>query len=90
MIDWRDIDAKPYDWNVEFDQFVKDQLENRNFEPLINYEKAGTAARLSIPTNDHYLPLMYALGLISKNEDIKHIYEGYQFGSLSMRCFQAG
>jgi 4,5-DOPA dioxygenase extradiol len=90
MIDWRDINAKPYDWNVEFDQFVKDQLENRNFEPLINYDKAGSAAKLSIPTNDHYLPLMYAIGLINKNEDIKHIYEGYQFGSLSMRCFQAG
>ncbi|AMR34552.1 dioxygenase [Mucilaginibacter sp. PAMC 26640] len=90
MIDWRDIDAKPYDWNLEFDQFVKNQLENRSFEALINYEKAGAAARLSIPTNDHYMPLMYALGLIDKNESIKHIYEGYQFGSLSMRCFQAG
>jgi len=90
MIDWRDIDATPYDWNVEFDQFVKNQLAKRDFDPLINYDKAGAAARLSIPTNDHYLPLMYALGLIGKNEEIKHIYEGYQFGSLSMRCFQAG
>ncbi|SDH74895.1 4,5-DOPA dioxygenase extradiol [Mucilaginibacter sp. P25] len=90
MIDWREINAKPYDWNVEFDQFVKNQLENRNFEALINYEKAGTAARLSVPTNDHYLPLMYALGLIGKKDEIKPIYEGYQFGSLSMRCFQAG
>jgi 4,5-DOPA dioxygenase extradiol len=90
MIVWRDIDAQPYDWNFEFDEFVKEQLEHRNFDALINYDKAGLAARMSIPTNDHYLPLMYAIGLIEKSEPIKHIYEGYQFGSLSMRCFQAG
>ncbi|WP_439698223.1 4,5-DOPA dioxygenase extradiol [Mucilaginibacter sp. AW1-7] len=90
MIDWRNIDAQPYDWNFEFDGFVKEQLEHRNFGALINYDKAGLAARMSIPTNDHYLPLMYAIGLIEKSEPIKHIYEGYQFGSLSMRCFQAG
>jgi len=90
MLDWRDIDAKPYDWNVDFDQFVKEQLENRNFEALINYQNLGTAAQWSVPTNDHYLPLMYALGLIHKDEPITHIFEGYQYGSLSMRCFQAG
>ncbi|RZL12982.1 MAG: 4,5-DOPA dioxygenase extradiol [Pedobacter sp.] len=89
-LDWRDIDAKPYDWNVDFDQFVKQNLEDRNFEALINYQNAGTAAQLSVPTNDHYLPLMYALGLINKDEPITHIFEGYQYGSLSMRCFQAG
>ncbi len=90
MIDWRDINAKPYDWNVDFDGFVKEQLEKRNFEALINYQQAGLAAQMSIPTNDHYLPLMYAIGLVEKDEPLQHIYEGYQFGSLSMRCFQAG
>lgn len=90
MVDWRNIDAKPYDWNIEFDEFVKQQLEQRNFDALVNYQNAGLAAQLSVPTNDHYLPLMYAVGLIEKDEPIRTIYEGYQFGSLSMRCFQAG
>lgn len=90
MIDWRNIDAKPYEWNIEFDEFVKQQLEKRNFDALVNYQEAGLAAQLSVPTNDHYLPLMYAVGLIEKDEPIRTIYEGYQFGSLSMRCFQAG
>lgn len=90
MINWRDIDAKPYDWNVEFDEYVKLNLENRNFKDLINYKHAGASAQLSIPTNDHYLPLTYALGLMDNDEPIQHIFEGYQFGSLSMRSFQVG
>lgn len=90
MMDWRNIDAKPYDWNLDFDEFVKQQLDQRSFDALINYQQAGLAAQMSIPTSDHYFPLMYAIGLIEKDEPLKHIYEGYQFGSLSMRCFQAG
>lgn len=90
MINWQSIDSKPYDWNIDFDEFVKTQLEQRNFNALINYHDAGQAAQLSVPTTDHYLPLMYAIGLIDKDEQVKQIYEGYQFGSLSMRCFQAG
>lgn len=90
MADWSNSNARVYDWTLDFDQFVKRQLDERNFESLINYRQIGQAAVLSVPTSDHYLPLIYAIGLIEKNEAIKHIYEGYQFGSLSMRCFQAG
>jgi 4,5-DOPA dioxygenase extradiol len=90
MADWRNIDAAPYDWNIEFDQYVKQRLERRDFGALINYSELGHAAQLSVPTNDHYLPLLYAIGLMEKDEPISHIYEGYQFAGLSMRCFQAG
>lgn len=90
LTNWKDIDAQPHDWNLEFDHLVKTHLNNHAFEQLINYKNLGPAAALSIPTNDHYLPMLYCLGLIDKNETIKHLYEGYQFAGISMRCFQAG
>ncbi|TDO24698.1 hypothetical protein CLV32_0991 [Pedobacter duraquae] len=87
---WNDINAVPFDWNLEFDTIVKRQIDARNFEDLINYSALGSAALLSIPTSDHYLPMLYALGLLDKDEAITHFYEVYQHGGISMRCFQGG
>lgn len=88
--DWRNMDAVPYDWNLEFDFFVKSALDEMAFDSLINYTTLGEAAKLSIPTNEHYLPMIYSLGMVEKNEHITQLYEGYQFGSMSMRCFRIG
>tara|TARA_R110000868_G_scaffold111773_1_gene301537 strand:- start:37595 stop:38446 length:852 start_codon:yes stop_codon:yes gene_type:complete len=89
-LDWHHIDAKPFDWNVEFDTLVKNNINQRNFDSLINFQKLGVAARISIPTTEHYFPMLYSLGMVQKDEQIRHVYEGYQYGSVSMRCFQIG
>lgn len=81
---------KPYDWALEFDALVKTKLEQGAFTDLVNYHTLGRAAQLSIPTNDHYLPMIYSMGLTDKNEALKFTYEEIQNGSISMRCFQAG
>jgi 4,5-DOPA dioxygenase extradiol len=88
ILDWSNIDAKPYDWAIEFDTIVKQKIDNQDFASLVNYQQFGKAAQMSVPSNDHYLPLLYPLGLMDKNENAKYIYEGYQHGSISMRCFQ--
>nr|WP_295876618.1 4,5-DOPA dioxygenase extradiol [uncultured Chitinophaga sp.] len=80
--------AKPFDWAISFDQLVKEKLEQKAFDDLVNYHTLGTAAQLSIPTNDHYLPMLYTLGLVNKNEAIQFTYEEIQNGSISMRCFR--
>lgn len=90
LADWHNMYAKPHAWNVEFDEIVKTAIDNRQFESLINYQQLGLAAKLSIPTNDHYLPLMYSFGLASTEEPVKYLYEGFQNASISMRCFQIG
>jgi 4,5-DOPA dioxygenase extradiol len=90
ILDWNNIDAKPFDWNIEFDNLVKKNIENRTFNPLVNFQNLGKAAKLSIPTTDHYYPMLYSLGMVQKDEPIKHIYEGYQYGGISMRCFKIG
>lgn len=88
VLDWQNIDAKPFDWAVEFDELVKAKLSNQDFQSLVNYEQFGSIARMSHPTNDHYLPMLYSLGLAGKNETVTFLYEGIQYGSASMRCFQ--
>ena len=88
VIDWNNINAKPLDWAIEFDAIVKSKLNSHDFKNLVNYEQLGSIFQLAHPTNDHYLPMLYTLGLADKTEEVKYLFEGFQFGSASMRCFQ--
>jgi 4,5-DOPA dioxygenase extradiol len=83
-----DNNAKPYDWAIEFDEKVKSLLMKRDFDALINYKTLGQSAQLSIPTNDHYLPMLYSLGLTDNNDELQFTFEEIQNASISMRCFQ--
>jgi len=51
----------PYKWAEEFDNLAKNALKARDHSALINYE-SEPSARLAVPTNEHYLPLLYAAG----------------------------
>lgn len=82
-------DNRPYDWAIEFDEWVKERINQRDYASLIHYEKLGTAAHLSVPTVDHYVPLLYTLALAEKHEEIIFTYEEI-FTSVSMRCLQIG
>jgi 4,5-DOPA dioxygenase extradiol len=87
-LDWNNINAKPLDWAIEFDDLVREKLNTHDFQSLVNYEQFGAVAQMAHPTNDHYLPMLYTLGLADKTEEVKYLFEGFQFGSASMRCFQ--
>ena len=82
--------ARPYDWALEFDDKIKTALEQRNMEKLLDYGSFGEVASLSIPTNEHYLPMLYTLGLMDKDEPLTFTFAGIQHASISMRCFRVG
>ncbi len=90
LIDFHDMDAKPYDWAVKIDEKIKSNLINRNHKELINYPDMGKEVYLAAPTLDHYLPMIYAIALHGKNEPLTFIYEGFQNASISMRSFRIG
>lgn len=73
-----------YDWAVELNELFKKNILNGNHEPLINYEKMHAAARLAIPTPDHYYPLLYTLGLQGKGDEPSIFNDKLLAGSLSM------
>ncbi|MCV9934356.1 4,5-DOPA dioxygenase extradiol [Flavobacterium sp. LS1R47] len=79
-----DRDNYGYDWAIEARQTINDYLQDGNFQPLINYEKMDKAIQLAIPTPDHYLPLLYTLGLKDKSEELSLFNDKLLAGSLSM------
>ncbi|HYH13750.1 MAG TPA: class III extradiol ring-cleavage dioxygenase [Flavisolibacter sp.] len=81
--------SKPYQWAVDFDSWVKNKIDERDFTSLFAYNGAGKSARLAVPTADHYIPLLYALALTNRNEQIVHTYEHVTRG-LSLRCMRIG
>jgi 4,5-DOPA dioxygenase extradiol len=78
---------KPYEWALEFDEWVKSRIDNRDIRSLFNYHLFGKFAKYAVPTTDHYLPMLYALSLCEVNEDIVYTYEEVTKG-LSYRCFR--
>jgi 4,5-DOPA dioxygenase extradiol len=88
LLDWG---AKgPYPWADEFDRLATDLILAGKHDSLVDYRNLGEAARLSIPTNEHYLPFLYALALQQPGEEISFFAEGLVYGSISMRSLRIG
>jgi 4,5-DOPA dioxygenase extradiol len=84
-IDFRN-ESGGFDWAKEFDEQSKALIDKGDHQSLVNYEKLGQAALLSIPTPDHYFPLMYVLGLQDDKDRVSYPVEGLSYGSTSMRA----
>jgi 4,5-DOPA dioxygenase extradiol len=82
--------AEPYPWAIEFDEWVRDRLEARDDDALVDYEQLGYVAALAVPTNEHYLPLLYATALRRDGDAIAFTHSGIDLGSVSMRCLRIG
>lgn len=87
---WGRHPRDPYDWAVRFEIAAKQMMLGGDFNPLVHYERLGPDAALSIPTPDHYLPLLYVLAAGQKNEEIRFPVEGVDGGSISMLTVQIG
>jgi len=79
-----------FDWAVEFDTKIKNALEEGDHKSIVGYEQLGAASRLAVPTNEHYLPLLYAIALQQKNENLSFFNAKNLAGSISMRSFIIG
>ncbi len=86
MADLRNVNRRNYgyDWAIEARQFINRCIADGNYQPLLEYSKQGRALQLAIPTPDHYLPLLYVLGL--KHDPANHQFFNDELvaGSLSM------
>ncbi len=82
--------AVPFQWATEFDETIKAALQQGNYESLINYQKLSLSASLAVPTPDHYIPMIYVLGLAESPENVAIKYEEIQNASVSMLSFQIG
>jgi len=87
---WGRHAAEPFDWAVRFEEQTKDRLLSGDLRPLVDYESLGNDALLSVPTPDHYLPLLYALASKQRADAIRFPVEGVDGGSVSMLTVQVG
>jgi 4,5-DOPA dioxygenase extradiol len=86
VIQWGDR-AAPYPWALLFNRTFRENLERGTHEPLIDYAGQGEAARMSIPTPDHYLPALYVLGAQRDDDTLSILTDGIELGSISMLSF---
>ncbi|URC12259.1 4,5-DOPA dioxygenase extradiol [Flavobacterium sp. B183] len=86
LVDFRNFDKDNYgyDWAIEARETINSYLLDDNFQPLIDFEKMNKATQLAIPTPEHYLPLLYTLGLKEKSEELSLFNDKLLAGSLSM------
>lgn len=82
-IDWSNPNGI-FDWAQEFNTKVKSAISINDHKPLIDYTSLGKAAALSIPTPDHYLPLLYVLGLKEQKDEVSFFNDKTVMGSISM------
>lgn len=88
---WGEENVAPYDWAVAFESRVRELLLAGETAPLLDYQhKLGREALLSVPTPDHYLPLLYVLGTRTPAEALTFPVEGVDGGSISMLAVQVG
>lgn len=87
---WGRHPQEPYDWALRFETAAKRLMLERSFQSLIAYERLGSDAMLSIPTPEHYLPLLYVLGSAQDDELIDFPVSGVDGGSISMLSVQVG
>jgi 4,5-DOPA dioxygenase extradiol len=80
----RSAAAGPYDWAVQFNDRVRSLLAAGDHAPLVDYASMGEEARLSIPTPEHYLPLLYCIALQSPGEKLAFAVDGIDIGSVGM------
>lgn len=80
----RALDAAPFDWAERFNAKVKDLIANGDHAPLIDWMGLGQDARLSIPTDEHYLPLLYVLGAQGPSDRAFFFNDTIELGAISM------
>ncbi len=85
---WGRHPVDPLDWAQRFETRVRELLLEREHNALIDYESLGADAQLSIPTPEHYLPLLYVLGASDEDDAVSFPVEGMDGGSISMVAVQ--
>jgi 4,5-DOPA dioxygenase extradiol len=89
IMDW-DHPETGFDWAIEANTKMKQFITNGDYSSLINYQAQGKAFQLSIPSPEHYLPLLYTLGLKEEKDGISFFNDRTVMGSISMTSLRIG
>ena len=88
MIDWKATDG--FDWAREANDQLKLLIAGEGSEKLINYRSLSREVQMGVPTPEHYIPLLYALGLKEEGETVSFFNDRTELGAISMTSFRIG
>jgi 4,5-DOPA dioxygenase extradiol len=87
---WGGHPVEAYPWAISFEERLRQMLLAGEHRPLVGYERLGRDAMLSIPTPDHYLPMLYVIGAGAPGEAVTFPVDGVDGGSISMLTVRLG
>ncbi len=91
MVEWKRLkETFGYDWALEANEKMKEWILANNHKPLIEYNKQGKPFQLSIPSPEHYLPLLYSLALKEEKDKVEIFNDKAVAGSLTMTSVKIG
>ncbi len=76
--------SEGYDWALRFNAAMRQAIQNGQFEQVIHYQDLGQDAALSVPSTEHFLPLLYVLGARTGEEPVAIVCDTMELGSISM------
>lgn len=87
LLAWQEM---AFDWALEFDEKLKQLILANDHDAIVDYSQWGRLAQLAIPTNEHFLPLLYVLALQEPDDELAFFTEKVTLGSISMRSLRIG
>jgi 4,5-DOPA dioxygenase extradiol len=80
--------AAPPAWSAAFADWLSERIEAGDADALVNWLKTGPSARMAHPTDEHYLPLLVALGAAGEGARGETLHAAYTYGSLAMHAYR--
>jgi len=77
----------PPEWAVEFKELLKERVLSKDVNSLLNYR--DDLGKLAHPTEEHLIPLFYFMGSLYPEEEVEVLYDGFEFGSVSLLSFSS-
>lgn len=90
-LNWAD-NGKVDSWAIEFDEWLKNRIENWDLQSLFNYEALAPNATLAVPPygNEHFVPIFYAMGAADNDRQAARLHRSFRYGNLSHSVWQFG
>jgi 4,5-DOPA dioxygenase extradiol len=86
LVDWH-MGSKGFDWAYEFDEYIYENIINKNHDNILKFKEMCPAAKHAVPTPDHFYPLLYALGASEEEDKITVFNQSCELGSLTMTSY---
>ena len=74
-------------WADEFDRWTHERAVALDTTTLADYRRVAPHAAAAVPTSEHFDPLLVIMGTVLPNDSVFDLYEGFRYGTLSMRSF---